>query len=193
MLGGKNCKNMDIVSPFPAEIIDLYTRGMKEAPVTKVYVLYSKLMLIIKTDNCCKGWVEQQLMQLNYCLEQFKRALVRTFRDHCIFGLYTVTLHLLGQVVEGLQPFDTLSVLPASPFEQYSLNINNAYKQTSSRRARVGVRQWGWQDLEWSGPGLTEGCFPSKGNKCGKCKVDSQVLYGANLGWSGENVLVEYL
>lgn len=89
---------------------------MKETPLTKVHAIYPELMLSSKGEKRHKGWSKKQLMELKYCVEQFKRSLVRTCSHHCNFGLYTLTFHLLDKVLEDLQAFGTPSVLDASPF-----------------------------------------------------------------------------
>lgn len=120
-------------SPFLAVFIDLCTGWMKVAPLTKVYVLYSELMLSMKTDSGLNGWSEEQLMELNYRIEKFKRSLIRKFSDHCYFGLHTLVGPLLHQVVKYLQEFGTSSVSNTSSFEQYSVIIKHGHRQTSRR------------------------------------------------------------
>lgn len=110
-------KSVDMVFPFAAELIDQYTGWMEEAPVTKVQVLYSELILRMMTDNCPKGWSERQVMYPQSHIEQFQKSLVRTLSDHCDSGLKTLKFHLLHHAVEYFQAFSTMAVLYASPFQ----------------------------------------------------------------------------
>lgn len=57
---------MDIIFPFLAGIIKRCTEWMKEAPLTKVRLRFSKLMLGMTTDKGRDGWSERQLMLLRY-------------------------------------------------------------------------------------------------------------------------------
>lgn len=114
---------------------------MKEAPPTKMLMLYSELMLNMKTDNYSKPWSEEQLMKVKYSMEQFKISLVRTFSDHCNFQLYLLNFHLLYQVVADLWEFGTLLALDTSMFEQYNLNLNRAYRQFQNERIHLRMKQ----------------------------------------------------
>lgn len=64
-------KNVIMVFPFLAGFIDRCTKWMEAAPLTKVYVLYSELMLNITEENRCEGWYGNEVVELEYQVEQF--------------------------------------------------------------------------------------------------------------------------
>lgn len=111
MLKGKKYKVVDGVFPFLAGSIDGCTAHMKEAPLTKVHVLYSELLLCMTTDNGRKSWSEMWLGDWEYRTGQFKRSLLRPVSDHFNLELYTLKFHVPDHVVEVLLAFDILPVL----------------------------------------------------------------------------------
>lgn len=66
--------------------------------------------------------------------EKVGKSLVRKFKDHCNFRLYTLRIHVLAHVVEVLWELGPLSVLEASPFGQYNMILNHSYMRSSKRR-----------------------------------------------------------
>lgn len=130
----KTYKNVDMVLPFLGRSSDQSTGWMKEAPLTKIHVLYLDLMLNMTTDNGCRGRSEGHPVELEYYKEQFKRSLVRTSSDHCKLGLYMLKVHLLYHAVEDLKAFGTLSLLHDSSIGQYRVNIKHVYKPAFWKR-----------------------------------------------------------
>lgn len=90
MLEEHNYKTMDRGFPFLAGLVDRCSGCKKESVLTKIYVLYFQLMLSMTTDKC--HWRERQVMKLEFGIDHFKNSILRTFRDHCPFGLYALNL-----------------------------------------------------------------------------------------------------
>lgn len=64
---------------------------------------------------------------------KFKMPLVETSSKHFSSGLVALNFHLRNHVVDDLRLFGTLSVLGASPFEQYNVSVKQVYKKTFRR------------------------------------------------------------
>lgn len=186
-LKGEYYKKVDMVFQFLAEFINWYIEMLKESPLTKVHMLFFKLMLKMKSDNGRKAWSEWNLMKLKHGKEQFKRSLEMTFSDHCNFGLYTLKFHLLHHVIKYLQLLGTMSILDALTFEHYNVNIQHAYGQTSKRRntclnatARIIGRRMIWTQTDLMM------LFFQWERDAEKCQVHRLLKDGANLVHNGE-------
>lgn len=68
------------------------------------------------------------------------------FSDHCNAGLFILKFYLLDHEGQDLLVLKTVSVIHAPPFEQYYVNIKQAYKKYRKKALSVWTRLW----AEWS-------------------------------------------
>lgn len=97
-----------------------------------------------------RGWSKRDMMPVKYCIDPFKSSLLRTLRDHCIFGLYTLNFHLRSHAVEGLQTLCTMFESNPTPSDPHSMISN-----------MLTVRSWGRRDT----------CMNEKVRRVG-CRID---------------------
>lgn len=110
-----NYKSEDSTFPFPAAYIDRCTGFVQEAPLAKVHVLCSKLVIGMTVDVEKGGLNKHKQLQLQ--VVKFRTLLVETFRGHSSSGPLTLKFYLLICVVEDLCVIGFLFFLDASPFE----------------------------------------------------------------------------
>lgn len=51
---------------------------MEKAPLKKLHVRFSELVLSIPREKSCEPWNKKELLELEYIGEKFERFLVRT-------------------------------------------------------------------------------------------------------------------
>lgn len=134
ILDEKNCKSADLIFPILTAFLDRYTGWVGKVSLTKVYVLYSKLMISMAKHDKKKVQNGHELKKLQMKVNRFKILLVETFSKHCTSDLFTLKFRLRDHAVEDLHVFNTLSVFYAASFERYDGDFKQAYKQRSQRR-----------------------------------------------------------
>lgn len=90
----------------------------------------------IKNDEMKGGWNERMFKYSQLAKKECKRFLTKVFYKWCSTGFFTLKHHLLYNLVENLHEIKTLYVLNASLFEQYVVDNNQVYKQTSKKSDR---------------------------------------------------------
>lgn len=66
-------------------------------------------------------WVDRELSQLRFETEQFRPVLQRVCTQHCTSGLYTLTFHFLGSLLEYLERSGSLAVTDAVSFQHFNV------------------------------------------------------------------------
>lgn len=91
--------------PFVLAFFDRCKGHEWTAALTWVHILYSEIVFDVTGE--IEQWLlsQDELKQLNERMSQFKRMLVETFMVHYDSGLYTITYHLIVQIVENLGRF----------------------------------------------------------------------------------------
>lgn len=82
---------MDVVFPFLLPgFIDRCIAWMGEATLTKVHMMYSRLVRSITRGNNCEGWNDKEQLELENCVEEFERFLEPMISEECNSGKYTL-------------------------------------------------------------------------------------------------------
>lgn len=63
--------------------------------------------------------------------EEFRRVFERVSALHCPFGVHSVEIYLLGELIQSLERFTSVSVTYGRPFEHFNMLTNQAYRMTS--------------------------------------------------------------
>lgn len=90
--------------------------------------IVSKLFVDQRDDS----WADGELMMLRPETEVFKHIAERVFALQCPIGLYTLSFHLLGHLVEDFKRFRSIPSTNKRRFEHFNL-LNKQPRRTTSR------------------------------------------------------------
>lgn len=100
--GRKDLEECGFRFPILTAFVNICTVWVEEATLTKEHVLHFELMVSITEDEEKEAWNKFKLKELQVPVLNFKTQLVKVFRRHCNYGLFTLKVHLQVWVTEDL-------------------------------------------------------------------------------------------
>lgn len=86
---------MDSIFPILAVFIDKRTKWIKGTVLANVHVLYSESTISITKNEEKRERNELKLNELLLRVDKLKKLLVKTFSEHCNFGLFAPKFKVL--------------------------------------------------------------------------------------------------
>lgn len=74
-------------------------------------------------------------------IKVFKSLLVKKFREHYDFGLFTLNYHLHNHMVGDIRRFGTLFILGSCQFRHFIVHIYPQYRKRTSQRGRTKMME----------------------------------------------------
>ena len=135
MLEAKNFTQVEMVMPFLGAIVDEMLDENDSYPCTKLFSLYSSIIMSLFSNNKGHGWDDYSLTELGENIATFKEKAVSLFQEFQASGMGTLKFHMLDHILHDLRIVGGIFFMDASSFEHSHVHFKEKYRETSKRRA----------------------------------------------------------
>lgn len=137
MLEAADYKQIDLLSPFVEEIVDVCYRNSKTAPVPGRSTLYVDLLNKIFQKIEYSGRIEEKLLNLQGQIKNSREIAKRVFEVYRASNMETSNLHTLSHFMETLRQVGSMAYVDAGIFESSQAPFKKYYRHTSKTRRMV--------------------------------------------------------
>lgn len=135
MLEAKDFQALDMVFPFIGAYIDRCCGEVETSPTTRIFTMYSEILMMVYRRRMKPGWTEQDLKKLKEKIVRFKKEAVELYESYQASGMGTLKFHLLDHLVDDLRRMGGIHTLDAGLYEHSHARVKRWYNRTSKRRA----------------------------------------------------------
>lgn len=118
---------------FVVGFIDRASGCFIQAQMTGAQNSSSKLVKKAVEQEGCFVFNISSMQNFSKQVKTFEKLVMKTFGAHSIRGLYALTFQLLNHIMEDIEKCKCFEMLDSSSFERFSVQINQAFSQSSRR------------------------------------------------------------
>lgn len=128
MIEASNFERIDQVSSFLGAIFDVFCGNVNKASVTEVFILYSDLNIIMKSELAQPFWTGEELSKIAKLVPEFEAGRTKLFGKYQASGMGTNNWYMSDHIVSASKDAGGLEVFHAGRFESDHRNYKQFYK-----------------------------------------------------------------